>query len=86
MLAKSLPRKQVPTKKFLQKGFWSKIFYGSKTSSLSKFSSTNFLVEILYGCKIISSKQGSYKKLGLKKICRKFFMFAKPFSRKIGGN
>jgi len=42
----------------------------------------NFLVEMFYGCKIISSKTDSYKKFSKKIFGRKFFMVAKLFPGK----
>ena len=86
MVAKSFPRKQVPTKNFHQ--IWSKIVYGrkiisSKTGSYQKFSE-NFLVEIFYGRKIHSSKTGSHQKSSSKIFWLKNCYGRKIISSKIG--
>jgi hypothetical protein len=86
IVAKSFPRKQVPTNNFHQKFLvqtflWSKII-SSKTGSYQTFSSKSFWSKNFYGCKIISSKTGSYHKFSSVFFGRKFFMVAKSFPRK----
>jgi hypothetical protein len=86
MVANSFPRKQVPTtifiKFFLVENFLWLQNHFLENRFIPKFSSNFFWSEIFYGCKIISSKTGSYQNFHQILFGRKFFMVAKSFSRK----
>jgi len=81
IVAKSFPRKRVPTKNF-QKYFLGENFLWSENHFLENGSLAKKFRQKCYGRKIISSKTGPYQNFSTTIYGRKIFMVEKSFPRK----